>query len=120
MDLSPRDVAPAPPSASRAKRWLPILVLVLVLVAGGVVVTQFLTRRSTTTATSTRSARSRAARTIVACGSRAPSSEGSIIEDGGDTAFIIGFNGVDDPGPLRAASRAASSRSASRSSSTDG
>jgi cytochrome c-type biogenesis protein CcmE len=44
MDLTPR--GPADPAASvpRAKRkWMPMLVLALVLVAGGIIVTQFLT-----------------------------------------------------------------------------
>jgi cytochrome c-type biogenesis protein CcmE len=41
-DLTPRPVAPVP-SARRRRRWLPMLVLGLVLVAGGVIVTQFLT-----------------------------------------------------------------------------
>jgi cytochrome c-type biogenesis protein CcmE len=41
IDLTPRDDQGAP--ASRAKRrWAPIVILALVLVAGGVIVTQFL------------------------------------------------------------------------------
>ena len=40
-DLTPRTVAPAP--AKRPRRWLPMVVVALVLVAGGVIVTQFLT-----------------------------------------------------------------------------
>jgi cytochrome c-type biogenesis protein CcmE len=40
-DLSPRPVADAPPGRQR-RRWLPIVVLALVVVAGGVIVTQFL------------------------------------------------------------------------------
>jgi cytochrome c-type biogenesis protein CcmE len=43
LDLSPRSpVEPAPPVRSR-RRWMPMLVLALVVVAGGVIVTQFLT-----------------------------------------------------------------------------
>ncbi len=45
MDLSPRTPEPSlsPPPARRAgRRWAPLVVLALVLVAGGVIVTQFL------------------------------------------------------------------------------
>ncbi len=43
MDLSPRTEAPAAPAPRPTKRrWLPLVVLALVLVAGGVIVTQFL------------------------------------------------------------------------------
>ena len=41
-DLSPRP-APASGPARRRRRWVPMLVLGLVVVAGGVIVTQFLT-----------------------------------------------------------------------------
>jgi len=44
MDLTPRRSVDPPSSPVRAKRrWLPMVVLGLVLVAGGVIVTQFLT-----------------------------------------------------------------------------
>lgn len=44
MDLSPRTpVEPAAP-VRRKRNWLPLLVLGLVIVAGGVIVTQFLTQ----------------------------------------------------------------------------
>ncbi len=45
MDLTPR--APVDPAGSppkRKRKWLPMLVLALVVVAGGVIVTQFLTQ----------------------------------------------------------------------------
>jgi cytochrome c-type biogenesis protein CcmE len=41
-DLSPRPVADTAPRAGAPRRWIPIVVLGLVLVAGGVIVTQFL------------------------------------------------------------------------------
>jgi cytochrome c-type biogenesis protein CcmE len=41
-DLSPRPVAESPPRGRAQRRWIPIVVLGLVLVAGGVIVTQFL------------------------------------------------------------------------------
>ena len=44
IDLSPRDpVDPAAPVRPRRRKWMPIVVLGLVIVAGGVVVSQFLT-----------------------------------------------------------------------------
>jgi cytochrome c-type biogenesis protein CcmE len=42
VDLSPRQVPGGPPRARGRARWAPIVVLALVLVAGGVIVTQFL------------------------------------------------------------------------------
>jgi cytochrome c-type biogenesis protein CcmE len=42
VDLTPRSEGPAPRPARRRRRWVPLVVLALVLVAGGVIVTQFL------------------------------------------------------------------------------
>ena len=43
MDLSPRTTVETPPAGSAARRrWVPLVVLALVVVAGGVIVTQFL------------------------------------------------------------------------------
>ena len=42
MDLSPRSEPPAPGPRKRKRNLLPMIVLALVLVAGGVIVTQFL------------------------------------------------------------------------------
>jgi len=42
VDLSPRSGVPEPGRPSPSRRWLPIVVLALVVVAGGVIVTQFL------------------------------------------------------------------------------
>lgn len=42
MDLTPRDHGPDSARRRSGRRWLPILVLGLVVVAGGVIVTQFL------------------------------------------------------------------------------
>ena len=41
-DLSPRPVSDAAPSGGPQRRWIPIVVIGLVLVAGGVIITQFL------------------------------------------------------------------------------
>ena len=42
LDLSPRQEPGAPPPRRRSRGWAPLVVLALVLVAGGVIVTQFL------------------------------------------------------------------------------
>jgi cytochrome c-type biogenesis protein CcmE len=42
IDLTPRIEPGAPPPRRRRRRWAPLVVLALVLVAGGVIVTQFL------------------------------------------------------------------------------
>jgi cytochrome c-type biogenesis protein CcmE len=44
IDLSPRTPAGAAAPARRKRNWLPLLVLGLVVIAGGVIVTQFLTQ----------------------------------------------------------------------------
>jgi len=41
-DLSPRPASDAAPSGGPQRRWIPIVVIGLVLVAGGVIITQFL------------------------------------------------------------------------------
>jgi cytochrome c-type biogenesis protein CcmE len=42
IDLTPRNDTGAPQPGKRRRRWAPLVVLALVLVAGGVIVTQFL------------------------------------------------------------------------------
>jgi len=44
MDLSPRTPVDAATRVRRKRNWLPLLVLGLVVIAGGVIVTQFLTQ----------------------------------------------------------------------------
>jgi cytochrome c-type biogenesis protein CcmE len=95
-DLSPRTSPATPPSRPRRK-VLPLVVIGLVLVAGGVIVTQFLRsavdyycnvdeigRRSGCDAD-----RRLRLQGIVA--------RGSIVEQGGDTDFVIEFNDASVP-----------------------
>lgn len=42
LDVSPRPVAPRKPARTGGRKWAPIAIIVLVLAAGGVIVTQFL------------------------------------------------------------------------------
>jgi cytochrome c-type biogenesis protein CcmE len=43
MDLTPREQVGAATAARRKRKWLPMTFLALVLIAGGVIITQFLT-----------------------------------------------------------------------------
>ena len=95
-DLTPRPAPPAP-AAKGHRRWVPIVVVGLVLVAGGVIVTQFLRsavdyycnvdeigERSGCDA----DRRLRVQGTV---------DEGSINVEGGVTTFVITFNGASLP-----------------------
>ncbi|HEX4982907.1 MAG TPA: cytochrome c maturation protein CcmE [Ilumatobacteraceae bacterium] len=96
-DLSPRPVADAAPRGRTQRRWIPIVVLGLVLVAGGVIVTQFLRSAvdyyCNADEIGVRSGcdadrRLRVQGTVDA---------GSLSESNGDTAFTITFNDVTVP-----------------------
>jgi cytochrome c-type biogenesis protein CcmE len=96
-DLSPRPVADAAPRGRTPRRWIPIVVLGLVLVAGGVIVTQFLRSAvdyfCNADEIGVRSGcdadrRLRVQGTVDA---------GSLSEVNGDTAFTITFNDVTVP-----------------------
>ena len=96
-DLSPRPSAATPPSRRTRRKWLPIVVLGLVLVAGSVLVTQFL-----------RSAGDYYCN-VDEVGSRGGCEAdrrlriqgvvqaGSVASTAGNTTFVIGFNGVELP-----------------------
>ena len=96
-DLSPRPVSDAAPRGRTQRRWIPIVVLGVVLVAGGVIVTQFLRSAvdyyCNADEIGVRSGcdadrRLRVQGTVDA---------GSLSEVNGDTAFTITFNGVTLP-----------------------
>jgi cytochrome c-type biogenesis protein CcmE len=96
-DLSPRPVSDAAPRGRTQRRWIPIVVLGLVLVAGGVIVTQFLRSAvdyyCNADEIGVRSGcdadrRLRVQGTVDA---------GSLSEVNGDTAFTITFNDVTVP-----------------------
>ena len=97
-DLSPRTGPDTDtPAAKSKKRWMSIVVLCIVLVAGGVIVTQFL-----------RSAVDYYCN-VDEIGQRSGCDEdrrlrlqgvvqqGSVVHDGGDTDFVIAFNGAQVP-----------------------
>jgi cytochrome c-type biogenesis protein CcmE len=96
-DLSPRPVSDAAPGGRTQRRWIPIVVLGFVLVAGGVIVTQFLRSAvdyyCNADEIGVRSGcdadrRLRVQGTVDA---------GSLSEVNGDTAFTITFNDVTVP-----------------------
>lgn len=97
-DLSPRtgpDDAPVP--ARRRRRWLPIVVLAGVLVAGGVIVTQFLRSAvdyyCNVDEVGVRSGCDADRRLRL----QGIVERGTVAELGGDTEFEISFNGVRVP-----------------------
>ena len=97
-DLSPRPAPPAPPAKGR-RRWLPIVVVGLVLVAGGVIVTQFLRSAvdyyCNVDEIGARSGCSADRRLRV----QGTVDEGSVHVVDGVTTFVISFNG--DSLPVR-------------------
>ena len=95
-DLSPRPAPPAPTAKGR-RRWLPIVVVGLVLVAGGVIVTQFL-RSAVDYYCNVDEIGERSG-----CGTdrrlrvQGTVDEGSVHVDHGVTTFVISFNGASLP-----------------------
>ena len=97
LDLSPRATPEEPARRRSGRRWFPILVLALVIVAGGVIVTQFLTSAvdyyCNVDEVGTRDG-CNADRRIRLQGTV---DEGSVTKVGNATAFTISFNGVTMP-----------------------
>ncbi len=96
LDLSPREESQQPARKSR-RRWLPLVVLGLVLVAGGVIVTQFL-RSAVDYYCNVNEIGSRAGcepgRRLRVQGTV---DRGSVSEANGMTTFTISFGGVTMP-----------------------
>ena len=97
-DLSPRTRAEGPaPAAKSKRRWMSIVVLCIVLVAGGVIVTQFL-RSAVDYYCNVEEIGQRsgcdADRRLRLQG---VVEQGSVTHDGGDTDFVIAFNGAQVP-----------------------
>ena len=93
-DLTPRP-APAPATTGRARRrWVPMVVIGIVLVAGGVIVTQFLRSAvdyyCNVDEVGTRSGCDADRRLRL----QGIVEQGTVVEQGGDTDFVIAFNGA--------------------------
>jgi cytochrome c-type biogenesis protein CcmE len=95
-DLSPRPAGDSSPRRARRK-WLPLVVLGLVLVAGGVIVTQFLRSAvdyyCNVDEVGTRSGCEADRRLRI----QGVVQAGSVDSNPGNTAFVIGFNGAQLP-----------------------
>jgi cytochrome c-type biogenesis protein CcmE len=97
-DLSPRTGPDAPAStATSGRRWISIVVLVVVLVAGGVIVTQFLRSAvdyyCNVDEIGARSGCDADRRLRL----QGVVEHDSIVESGGSTDFVIAFNGASVP-----------------------
>jgi cytochrome c-type biogenesis protein CcmE len=97
-DLSPRTSpeTAAPPAKSR-RRWLSIIVLCAVLVAGGVIVTQFLRSAVDYYCNVDEVGRRSGCDADRRLRLQGVVQQGSIVHDGGDTDFVIAFNGASVP-----------------------
>ncbi len=97
MDLSPREVVPSAPRRRAGKRWPAVLVLVLVLVGGAVIVTQFLGSAidyyCNVDEIGSKSGCDEGRRLRVQGNVEA----GTVEFDSGVTTFLIAFNGVELP-----------------------
>ncbi len=96
LDLSPRS-AGAPPVRRRTRRWAPLVVLALVLVAGGVLITQFLRSAvdyyCNVDEIGQRSGCEPGRRLRV----QGTVDRGSVVTDAGVTTFTISFGGASLP-----------------------
>jgi cytochrome c-type biogenesis protein CcmE len=95
VDLSPREVAEAPRATRRSVRWPAVLVLVLVFVAGGIVLTRFLTSSidyyCNVDEVGAKSGCEAGRRLRV----QGTVEEGSVQREGEVTSFVIAFNDVE-------------------------
>ncbi len=95
MDLSPREQTPV---ATRRKRpWTAIIVLVLVFVAGGVVLTKFLTSAIDYYCNVDEVGVKSGCETGRRLRIQGTVEEGSVVREGGVTRFVISFNGKEVP-----------------------
>jgi cytochrome c-type biogenesis protein CcmE len=96
-DLTPRPAPTGSDAVHRRRRWLPMIVIGLVLVAGGVIVTQFLRSAvdyyCNVDEVGTRSGCDADRRLRL----QGIVERGSVVEQGGDTDFVIAFDGVAIP-----------------------
>ena len=95
MDLSPRTSDTGDGAPARKKRnWLPIVVLALVVVAGGVIITKFLNESvdyyCNVDEIGVRDGCEEDRRVRI----QGTVDEGSVVQEGSDTLFTISFNGA--------------------------
>lgn len=97
MDLTPRTTDEVAPRSRRRRRWIPILVLVGVIVAGVVVVTQFLTSAIDYYCNVDEIGVRDGCDTDRRLRVQGTVDEGSVRTDGAATVFTISFNGATLP-----------------------
>ena len=94
-DLSPRTSAESPaPAAKSKRRWMAIVVLCIVLVAGGVIVTQFLRSAVDYYCNVDEIGQRSGCDADRRLRLQGVVEQGSVTHDGGDTDFVIAFNGA--------------------------
>ena len=98
MDLSPRETTPVAPTAPRnTRKWVSIGLLVLVLAAGGLVLTKFLTSSLDYYCNVDEVGRRSGCNADRRLRLQGVVEQGSVVHDGGDTDFVIAFNGASVP-----------------------
>lgn len=95
MDLSPRPVDDVRPR--RRRRWLPVVVLVAVIGAGGVIVTQFLTSAIDYYCNVDEIGAKEGCEAGRRLRVQGVVDEGSVTDDGTSTVFRVSFNGASLP-----------------------
>jgi cytochrome c-type biogenesis protein CcmE len=97
-DLSPRTrPEPVAPGAKSRRRWMSIIVLCIVLVAGGVIVTQFLRSAVDYYCNVDEIGHRSGCDADRRLRLQGVVEQGSVTHDGGDTDFVIAFNGAQVP-----------------------
>ena len=97
LDLSPREPHDPSPTRRSRRRWVPLVVLALVLVAGGVLVTQFLSSAvdyyCNVDEIGTRAGCEAGRRLRI----QGTVDRGTVVTEQGTTTFTISFNGATTP-----------------------
>ena len=97
-DLSPRTRPESDaPAAKSKRRWMSIVVLCIVLVAGGVIVTQFLRSAVDYYCNVDEIGQRSGCDADRRLRLQGVVEEGSVTQNGGDTNFVIAFNGAEVP-----------------------
>ena len=96
LDLTPRDDQ-GTPAPRRTRRWAPFVMLALVLVAGGVIVTQFLRSAVDYYCNVDEIGQRSGCDPDRRLRLQGVVEQGSVTHDGGNTDFVIAFNGAEVP-----------------------
>ncbi len=94
LDLSPRATPDEPAKRRSGRRWFPIVVLALVFIAGGVIVTQFLTSAVDYYCNVDEVGVRQGCNADRRIRLQGTVDEGSVDKEGDTTAFTISFNGA--------------------------